>query len=161
MKFKMNSLAALVGAVCCAPASAQFASSGIIPLGNFQLAGAGTQTAAAGPQVNLQGMSALSCQARFAYGSGGTQANVYIQSSLDQGASWYDITNFEFTTASAVEAINLSGLNAITAPTALTNLALANNTTLNGPLGDRLQAVVVSSGTYAGGTLLSVNCAAR
>jgi len=106
-------------------------------------------------------MTALSCQARFAYGSGGTQVNVYIQSSLDQGQSWFDIANIEFTTSSGVDAINLSGLNSVTTPAALTNLALANNTVLNGPLGDRLQATVVSTGTYGGGSLLSVNCEAR
>jgi hypothetical protein len=35
---------------------------------------------------------------------------------------------------------------------------IADNTTFNGPLGDRLQAVVVSTGTYAGSTLTSVRC---
>ena len=142
-----------------APAAAQFSSSGIIPLGPFQVGAAGTQTGT--PQTGLQGMTALSCQANFQYGSGGTQVNAYVQSSLDQGQTWYDVANFQFTTSTLWEAINLSGLNSVTTPTALTNRTLSSNTSFNGPLGDRLQAVVVSTGTYGGGTLLSVNCAAR
>jgi hypothetical protein len=157
MKRLLTSVALLW--LLAAPAAAQFTSSGVIPLGNFQVGPAGTQVGT--PQTGLQGMTALSCQARFAYGSGGTQVNVYIQSSLDQGQSWFDIANIEFTTSSGVDAINLSGLNSVTTPAALTNLALANNTVLNGPLGDRLQATVVSTGTYGGGSLLSVNCEAR
>jgi hypothetical protein len=157
MKRLLASLAVLSALI--SPADAQFASYGIIPLGNFQIGAAGTQLGT--PQTGLQGMTALSCQVRFAYGSGGTQANVYIQSSLDQGQSWFDVANIEFTTSSGLEGINLSGLNSVTTPTALTNLTLANNTSFNGPLGDRLQATVVSTGTYGGGTLLSVNCAAR
>jgi hypothetical protein len=157
MKRTLSALAALW--LLSGPASAQFASPGIVPLGNFQVGAATTQTGA--PQTGLQGMTALSCQVRFAYGSGGTQANVYIQTSIDQGQSWFDIANVEFTTSSAVDEINLSGLNSVTTPTAATNLTLPNNTTFNGPLGDRLQAVVVSTGTYGGGTLASVNCAPR
>jgi hypothetical protein len=159
MKRMFVALAAL--AISLSAAEAQFANPGIVPLGNFQIGAAGTQYNVAGPQLNLQGVTALSCQVRFAYGSGGTQTNVYIQTSIDQGQSFFDIANVEFTTSSAVDEINLSGLNSVTTPTAAVNLALANNTTLNGPLGDRLQAVVVSQGTYGGGTLASVFCSLR
>ncbi len=157
MKRLLSSIVAL--AIFALPASAQFASTSIIPLGNFQIGSAGTTVGAT--QAGLQGMTALSCQVNFAYGSGGTQVNVYIQSSVDQGTTWFDVANFEFTTSSNWEAVNLSGLNSVTTPTALSNKTLTNNTTFNGPLGDRLQAVVVSTGTYGGGTLASVNCAPR
>lgn len=157
MKRLLLSIALLFALI--APAAAQFTSSGVIPLGNFQVGAAGTQVGT--EQDNLQGMTALSCQVRFAWGSGGTQANLYIQSSLDQGQSWYDIANLQFGTASAVEAINLSGLNSVTTPAALLNLALTANTSFNGPLGDRLRATLVSTGIYSGGTLLSGNCVAR
>jgi hypothetical protein len=148
---------ALLGAT--APAGAAAVNPGIITLGDFQIAGAATQPGQ--PVANLQGMTALSCQVRFFYGSGGTKTNVYIQSSIDQGQSWFDIANIAFTTSSAAELVNLSGLGAVTTPTPPSNLALSDNTTLNGSMGDRLQAVVVSTGAYAGSTLASVRCAIR
>lgn len=147
-------LAAAVGM-----ADAQLQNNVIVPLGNFQIGAAGTQIGT--PQLNLQGLTGLSCQVRFAYGSGGTKTNVYLQTSVDQGQSFFDIANIAFTTSSGVELINLSGLNSVTTPVAAVNLALADNTVLNGPLGDRLQAVVVSTGTYGGGTLASINCGSR
>jgi hypothetical protein len=157
----MTRLLSLVAALFFAvvPAQAQFLNAGPLSLGDFQIGAAATQPGS--PILNLQGMTALSCQVRFFYGSGGTTTQVYIQTSIDQGQSWFDIANIGFTTASGIEEINLSGLNAVTTPTAPSNLALTNNTTFNGPLGDRLQAVVVSTGTYAAGTLASVRCAAR
>lgn len=140
-------------------ARADIVNPGAIILGDFQLAGAGTQTGT--PVTTLQGLTALTCQVRFFYGSGGTQTNVFLQSSIDQGQTWFDIANIQFTTASLTELINLSGLTGVTTPTAPVNLALTANTTFNGPLGDRLQAVVVSTGTYAGSTLASVRCVVR
>lgn len=135
---------------------------GVITLGDFQIGSAGQQsTPAMQIPTNLQGLTGLSCQARFMYGAGGTKVNVYIQTSLDQGTTWFDIANIAFTTSGGVEEINLSGLNSVATPTPPSNLSLADNTTFNGPLGDRLQAVVVSQGTYGGGTLASVRCAAR
>lgn len=140
-------------------ARADVVNPGPITLGDFQVAGAGTQTGV--PVTGLQGLTALTCQVRFFYGSGGTQTNVFIQTSVDQGQSWLDLANIQFTTASLTELINLSGLTGVTTPTAPANLALTANTTFNGPLGDRLQAVVVSTGTYAGSTLGSVRCVVR
>lgn len=123
-------------------------------LGDFTVGAAGTQI---GTEINgLDGAQAVNLQVRFAYGSGGTKANVYIQTSLDQGASWFDIANVAFATASGVELVNLSALAAVTTPTAPANLALADNTTLNGFVGDRLRAVVVSTGTYGSQTLVGV-----
>ena len=133
---------------------------GFFSLGNFTVAAAGTQCSPL-QITNLQGINAATFQVRFAYGSGGTQTNVYIQTSIDQGQSWFDIANIEFTTSSGVDVINLSGLDKLTTPTAPTNLALANNTVLDGPMGDRLQACVVSQGTYGGQTLVAVSGIAR
>ena len=142
-----------------APALAQFTSSGVIPVATFQIGAAGTQIVA--PQTGLAGMTALSCQVRFAYGSGGTKTNIYLQTSLDQGQSWFDIANLAFATSGALEAINLSGLNSVTTPTALVSISLPDNTSFNGPLGDQIRAVAVSTGTYSGGTLAVVTCGAR
>ena len=43
----------------------------------------------------------LVIQANFTYGSGGTSADAWVQTSLDGGTTWTDIANFHFTTASA------------------------------------------------------------
>ncbi len=141
---------------------------GAFTLGDFQLGAAGQQCTPVNPSNNgaagvigLQGLSALTLQVRFMYGSGGTQANVFIQSSIDQGQSWFDIANIQFTTSSGVDLVNLSGLDKLATPTAPSNLSLSAGTVLDGPIGDRLQACVVSTGTYGGGTLVSVRGVAR
>lgn len=150
------------------PAAADISNPGIISLGDFQITTAAQQVTPASLQqglpgglATLDGLTALSCQVRFFYGAGGTKTNVYLQTSLDQGTTWFDIANIAFTTASGVEIVNLSGLNSVTTPQAPVNLALADNTSLNGPLGNRLQAVAVSQGTYTASTLASVRCALR
>ncbi len=155
-----NVLAALVALalLAIAPAGAMN-NPGAITLGDFTVGAPGTQPGT--PVTSLSGLAAASCQVRFAYGSGGTKTNVYIQTSLDQGQSWFDVANIAFTLSSGVELVNVSGLDKLTTPTAPSNLALADNTVLDGPLGDRLQAVVVSTGTYGSQTLASVRCVVR
>ena len=145
-----------------------FNSPGIFSLGDFTISSAGQQITPSNLQqgstngmANMPGITALSCQIRFNYGAGGTKTNVYLQTSLDQGSTFFDIANIAFTTSSGVETINLSGLNSLTTPTAPSYLSLADNTAFNGPLGDRFQAVVVSTGTYSGSTLASVRCNPR
>lgn len=160
MKRLFASIIAL--ALALAPAAADLQTPGIVTLGDFQIGVAGQQaTPAQLVPTTLQGLTALSCQVRFLWGSGGTKTNVYLQSSLDQGQTWFDIANIAFTTASGTEMVNLSGLAAVTTPVPPLYLGLADNTTVNGPLGDRLQAFVVSTGTYTGSTLASVRCATR
>lgn len=110
---------------------------------------------------SLDGMLAASIEARFAYGSGGTSVDVYIQTSLDQGSTWIDVAQFRFTTASAAKVVNLSGLTPVTTPVTPTDGAMAQNTCQDGILGDRLRAKVVSVGTYAGATLLALRVNAR
>lgn len=153
-----------------APARADFSNPGVISLGDFQVGPPATQVTPQnlqqglnlpGTPLPLSGLTALSCQATFLWVSGGSSVNVYIQSSLDQGRTWFDIANVAFGTSSGIEIINLSGLNSVTTPQVPSSLSLPNNTTFNGPLGDRLQAVVVSTGNYGAGTLASVRCALR
>lgn len=105
----------------------------------------------------LDGMQALTLSVRFSYGSGGSTCAVTVQTSLDQGASWIDIARFDFTTASARKVANLSGLlsKAVTAVA-----ALGAEGVFDGVFGDRLRAVVTSTGTY-GGTSVSVRAHAR
>jgi hypothetical protein len=66
-----------------------------------------------------------------------------------------------FGAASEVEIINLSGLTPKTTQVPPGDGALGDDTTVDGVLGDRLRAKVVSVGTYAGSTVLSVRAAVR
>ncbi len=103
----------------------------------------------------LVGCKGLAVEANFTYGSAGTTAKVWIQTSLDGGTNWIDIMCFAFatTTARAVMSVVSASL-VVTTPTDAT---LADNTAVNGVLGDRFRAKVTTVGTYAGDTTLVVN----
>lgn len=117
-----------------------------------------TAVAATGttPVKGLVGAYYLVVEAIFLYGAGGTTANAYIQTSLDNGLTWIDIMNFSFTTAAA------SKISAVVATTALAAVAvpgdgaLASNTILSGLLGSRFRAKYVTTGTYTGATSLAL-----
>ena len=113
------------------------------------------------PILSLEGMTAVSLSIRLAYGSGGTTVNAYVQTSLDQGATWVDVASAAFTTASGTEIFNLSGLTAVTAAVTPGDAILTPGTAISGILGDRLRVKVASTGTYGGSTVLSVRAAVR
>ena len=111
-------------------------------------------TALIAPGVVLNGAPRnLTAQLNFAYGSGGTSLDVYLQTSLDGGATWADIANFHVTTASVRKAINLNGQTPVTTQVPLTDGAIAANTAQDGLLGPRIRAKVLSAGTYVGTTV--------
>lgn len=97
--------------------------------------------------------------AQFTYGSGGTTAKAYIQTSLDAGSTWYDIACFAFatTTANEYQCVAAGPGATVSASVALTTGSLSDDTAINGLLGDRIRMVVTSTGTYAGGTTLEVD----
>lgn len=137
------------------PGAIQFRLNG----GAFSIASAGTFI---GDWVeDLDGILALSLQAQFLYGSGGTSVTVYVQTSIDQGQTPIDIAALQFTTASATSIVNLSGLTPKTTPAVPSQQALAAGTCLDGVLGDRFRAVVVVVGTYAASTILNVTGVAK
>ena len=107
--------------------------------------------------TGLDGVTAVTIEARLAYGSGGTTAAAVVQTSFDDGTVWRDVARFDFTTASATKVANLSGLlsKAVTS-----YAALASEGVTDGVLGDRLRAVVTTTGTYVD-TTLSVRVACR
>jgi hypothetical protein len=106
---------------------------------------------------DLAGMTAVTLEASFQYGSGGTSCSAVVQTTFDDGTTWRDIARFDFTTATAVKHCNLEGLlsKAVTA-----YAALASEGVYDGVLGDQLRAVVTSVGTYAN-TVLSVRASVR
>lgn len=108
----------------------------------------------AGGQLQLNDAARSLCaQANFTYGSGGTTVDAYLQTSLDGGATWIDIAEFHFTTASARYVFNLSGLTPVTTEYTPTNGSLSANTAQDGILGPLFQVQLVTVGTYAGTTL--------
>lgn len=138
---------------------------GIFDLGDFAITTADTRT---GEWVeNLDGLTAMTTQLRLAYGSGGTDIRAYLQTSLDQGTTAVDIACITFGTVSKVEILNHSGLTPIgltgspASGVIPTDGALADDTEIDGVLGDRIRLKVVSTGTYGGSTVLSGRIAAR
>jgi hypothetical protein len=101
-------------------------------------------------------VESLTLHATFTYGSGGTNATAYVQTSLDGGASWVDIASFQFTTTSAKRAYHLTAA-AVTSITTPTEGTLTANTAVNGLLGDRYRVKLTTTGTYAGGTTLVIH----
>lgn len=132
---------------------------GVYSLGDFTVTTAGTQTGAA--VEGFEGALSLNLQGRLAYGSGGTTIDVYVQTSLDEGTTWRDIAQWSWTTASDNKAYNLSGQTDKTTAVAATDGALSANTSVAGFLGDRFRVKLVSVGTYAGSTVVSVRAVAR
>lgn len=128
-------------------------------LGNTTITAAGTYTGDA--VTGLEGMLALTVALRFVYGSGGTNAKAYVQTSFDQGTTWVDIACVLFETANESKLVNLSGLTPKTTQVTPTDGSLADDTAVDGLLGDRVRLKIVSTGTYGGSTLLSASFVAR
>lgn len=117
--------------------------------------------ATATPAVKrLGGAKYLVAEAVFLYGSGGTNASAYVQTSLDGGLSWMDIIAFQFTTAALNKVAAVSADIAFAAsayvPIAPTDGTLTANTSIQGILGDRFRLKYVTTGTYGGVTSLAV-----
>ena len=100
----------------------------------------------------------LVLQANFVYGSGGTAADAWVQSSFDGGVTWTDIANFHFTTTSARKVFNLSRLTPVTTQATPGDGVLGANTCIDGLLGTHYRVKYTTTGTYAGGTTLQVSC---
>ncbi|QCO15527.1 hypothetical protein D3869_09960 [Azospirillum brasilense] len=131
--------------------------------GTYALADRAITTAineAQSPIVDLEGMTAVTIQARLAYGSGGTTAKVYVATSLDNGLTWVDVACLAFGPAGGVKVVNVSGLTPKGIPVVPTDGALADDTTVDGVLGDRLRARIVTMGTYSN-SILSVRATIR
>ncbi len=108
---------------------------------------------------DLDGMLSATLQVNFTYGSGGTTIKATIETSLDQGLTWAEVARFALATASEENLVNLSGLTAVS--TVYTPAALSDDTVKDGVLGERWRAKIITSGTYAGNTALSLRMVAR
>lgn len=101
----------------------------------------------------------LTIQGKFAYGSGGTSVDAYVQTSLDNGSTWVDIAEFSWTTSAGTKIYNLSGGTAKTTAVTPTDGTLTANTAVDGVLGPQFRVKVVSVGTYAGATSVAIDIA--
>lgn len=123
------------------------------------IAGAVSATATT-PVTGLLGMNSLIVECLFLYGSGGTNVNAYVQTSLDGGVTWFDVMNFLHTTAALTRAnavsMNVTNGASPFAPIALTDGTMTSNTSTQGILGDRVRLKYVTTGTYGGATSLAV-----
>ena len=122
------------------------------------LAAARTGIVASGGVYSLPArIHQVSAQAVFLYGASGTDAMAWVQTSLDNGSTWFDIINFRFALTAATL---IASVKNFVAATAITNTpldaALADNTILDGIIGDRLRVKWSSTGTYTGSTSLAV-----
>lgn len=124
----------------------------------FKSLGAAVNITTAGTQVtdwttvDLDGLTAAAAQFRFTWGSGGTNAKVYLQTTLDQGTTPIDIACAVFTTANEIACFNFSALTPKMTQVTPTDGALADDSAIDGILGDSFRFKVVSTGTYAGST---------
>jgi hypothetical protein len=100
-------------------------------------------------------------QSKFAYGSGGTTLKVYFQTSLDGGATWFDIASHAYATTTGQKLSAVSADVAAAANVVPGSGALTDDTIVQGILGDRFRVIYTSSGTYAGGTTLSLDFCAK
>lgn len=107
---------------------------------------------------SLDGMVGATLQANFNYGSGGTSLKVMIETTLDLGTTWIEVARFAFTTASAEKLFNLTNAAKLSG---YTPAALSDDTAVDGLLGEYWRARILTVGTYAGNTSLSLRMQAR
>jgi hypothetical protein len=93
-------------------------------------------------------------QTTFTYvASAATSVDVYYQTSLDGGLTWFDVANHQFLLATSKK---LSALSSMIAPAAQAFVpvdgALAANTIIQGVLGQLWRPKITSVGTYGAGT---------
>lgn len=103
--------------------------------------------------LSFDRVESLTVQAVFTYGSGGTNFKAWVQSSVDGGTTWFDIANFAGTTSSITRLYHLTAA-AVTSIATPTDGSLADNTSVNGLLGDRFRVKLTTTGTYAATTLV-------
>lgn len=99
--------------------------------------------------IPLARTESLTLHAIITVAGGGTTAKAWVQTSFDGGTTWMDIANFAFTTSTATRLFHLTPA-AVTSIATPGDAALADNTAVNGFIGDRLRVKLTTTGTYTG-----------
>ena len=120
---------------------------------DFQIAGSGVIIGSA--TDGLGGMEGFNCQVRFMLGTGSGGCRVYIQSSLDQGSSWFNIAVTEFDVVSVpwIFAVRTATTGLVTPVAGASGNSPETTGVITSVLGDRLRAYIIVSGTYVNTTL--------
>jgi len=101
----------------------------------------------------FEGVNALTVEADFAWVSGGTTAILRIDTAMGaNNAPWRNVMRFDFATAVLVKQMTIIRA-AVVAPVALADLGAEGAINY---LGDRFRARLTTTGTYGGGTLITV-----
>lgn len=108
---------------------------------------------------DLDGMVSAGIGINFTYGSGGTSIKVIVENSDNDGSTWTEVWRMALTTASKEQRVNLTANTAVA--TAYTPATLADDSTKDGIIGPRWRARILTVGTYAGNTQLSIRLTAR
>ncbi len=122
-------------------------------LAQIAIAAAGTNVVDIGLMPDGTRHVSMSC--KFTYGSGGTTAKFFLQTSFDGGTTWMDVVNFAHTTASLNRSVSLN-IGTGTAISTLSDGTLADNTKVEGIMGDRLRLKYIVAGTYGGSTTADI-----
>jgi hypothetical protein len=96
------------------------------------------------------GAKYVAAQANFVRSAGGTTADVFIQTSLDDEATWCDVANFSFTTSTIRKVSAVKTSTALAANTTPTDGAITANTILSGLIGTKFRVKYVVVGSYTG-----------
>jgi hypothetical protein len=145
----------------CGPAQAQVLNYSKTLFPQTTIAGAVTLIGEVTSLGQIPGTQAVTVEAAFLYGSGGTTCKAYLQTSVDGGTTWVDVASFAFTTSAASKVSALNVYAALAAAVTPTDGTLADNTIVNGLIGDRLRVKVISTGTYAAATSIKVTLVQR
>jgi|10_taG_2_1085330.scaffolds.fasta_scaffold71801_2 hypothetical protein len=100
--------------------------------------------------------TSLTIESSLTYGSGGTSAKAYVQTSLDGGSNFIDIMCFAFTTTGLRKVLNVTRSTAVTADVIPTVGSITDDTSISGIIGDIIRIQVVTTGTYGGSTTLDM-----
>jgi hypothetical protein len=107
--------------------------------------------------------TSIALQGNFTYGSGGTTADAYLQTSLDGGTTWADVANFHFLLANArlISVLTLSPSTPVAPGYVPLDGSLTANTVKDGVFGSMYRVKYVTTGTYAGGTVMRIDANAN
>lgn len=109
-----------------------------------------------GPTISVPKHTEAIFEGIFVYGSGGTTAKVWVQTSVDGGTTWFDIANLAFLLASLKSVNKVTSLTAVAANYPPTDATLADSTIKDGLLGNLYRTKMTTTGTYAGATNVTV-----
>lgn len=109
------------------------------------------------PITALDGMTAVTLDFDFRYGSGGTSGYGIVATSFDGGVTWRHIARFDFGTATKAWGCNIEGLLSL-GMTAWADLSVQS--VQDGRLGDRLAVLYASVGNFSN-SVLAVRASVR